>query len=151
MPISNKTSIAVLGVAHTGFAFAVPLAITFTTYFTVETATAVSGRLLGVVIAIITAFAWAGSIKKKIKLRREQGFAPQPYSVLFANSVMPLTAIIGITTLLFKLQGEISELANVMAVISASEVVAFGMKNWQTHFEIKEMKQLPTPPQQNII
>jgi len=151
MPISTKTSIAALSVADTTLSFVVPLAVTFTTYFTVETATQVAGRLIGVMIAIVTAFAWAGSIKKKIKTRREQGFAPKPYSVLFANSIMPLTAVVGITALLFKLEGDIHELANVMAVISTSEVVALGMKFWKTHYEIKELKGEATPLPPNAI
>jgi hypothetical protein len=146
MAISTKTSVNALSVADTAFSFIVPLAVTFTTYFSVETATVVAGRLIGVVLSIIIAFSWAGSMKKKIKLRRDQGFPPQPYKVLFANSVMPLTALIGITALLYNLQGDIQELARVMTVISASEIMGFGMKTWKTHFDMKLVVESKTPP-----
>lgn len=146
MPIPTKTSIAALSAANTTFSFVVPLAVTFTTYFTVETATVVAGRLVGVVLSIILAFSWAGSLKKSIKTRQQQGFAPQPYKVLFANSLMPITALVGVTALLYNLQGDIQELARVMTVIATSEVAALGMRTWRTHFEIKALKESKTPP-----
>jgi len=151
MPIPVKTSIKALGIANTAFSFIVPLAITFTTYFTVETAPKVGARLIGVVLAAITAFAWSRSIKKRIVMRQAQGFAPQPYKVLFANSLMPVVTIVGVTALLKVVEGSIAELFNVMCVISASEIAALGMKTWQTHFEIKQVKQIAAPQPPNTI
>lgn len=144
MPIATKTSIQALSVADTTFSFILPLAITFTTYFTIETATVVAGRLIGSIVAMVIAFSWAGSMKKNVKMRLAQGFPPQPYKILFANTIMPLTALVGITALLYNLQGDIQELARVMTVISASELTAFGMKAWKTHFEVKQLNESKT-------
>jgi hypothetical protein len=143
--MTNETRSKLLGIAVLIFAIFVPLFVVFTYYVTLETTTSdMTLGIIGIFIAIGIFFGLVKLIKRRIKIKVELGLKVSPYVILLSHTLMGLVGIICFTLFLNAIQGEIDTLVYVMKIITLCEVVAFGLKFWQLHFDLKVVEDTPT-------
>ena len=138
--MTDITKSKLLGIAVLVFAIVIPLFVVFTYYVTLETTTStMTLGIIGIFIAIVIFFGLVKLIKRRIKIKVELGLKVSPYVILLSHTLMGVIGIICFTLFLNAIQGEIDTLVYVMKIITVCEVVAFGFKFWQLHFDIKEI------------
>lgn len=120
------------------FAIFVPLFVIFTYYVSLETTTStMTISIIGIFLAVGVFFGFIKLLKRRIKIKEKMGFKVSPYLILISVSLMPVIGVILFTLFLKSIQGSIDTLVYVMKIISICEVIAFGLKFWQLHFDIK--------------
>ena len=136
--MTNKTKSKILGITIVLFAVFIPLFVIFTYYVSLETTTSnMTIGIIGIFLAVGVLFGAIKLIKKRIRFKKEAGLKVSPYVILLSDSLLGVIGVILFTLFLNSIQGSIDTLVYVMIIISVCEVVAFGLKFWQLHFDIK--------------
>lgn len=138
--MTNKTKSKILGIVILLFVAIIPLFVIFTYYISLETTTSnMKASVIGIFLAVGVLIAVVKLIKRRIRVKKEIGLKVSPYVILLSNSLLGVIGVILFTLFLKSIQGSIGTLVYVMFIISVCEVIAFGLKFWQLHFDIKEL------------
>lgn len=124
--------------------FGIPLFFIFSFYVSLETTTpAMTISIIGVFLGIGLLLALVKWLKRRIKNRKEMGFAVSPYTILVSNTIGGVVGIILFTWFLDTVKGEIETLFKTMLIWSVCAVIAFVLKFAQVHFDILDKQQNP--------
>lgn len=99
--------------------------------------------IIGVFLGIGLLLALVKWLKRRIKNRKEMGFAVSPYTILVSNTIGGVVGIILFTWFLDTVKGEIETLFKTMLIWSVCAVIAFVLKFAQVHFDILDKQQNP--------
>ena len=136
--MTNEKWSKLLGTFVIVFAIVIPLIITFWSYMSLEETTSnMSMNVIGVFVSIGILFGAIKLIKRRIKMKKEIGLKVNPYLVAMPYLLPAVTSPIIFTWLLFSIKSQIDTLAYVMVVISICGVIAFALKLFQLHFDLK--------------
>jgi Ca2+/Na+ antiporter len=135
--MSNSLKSKIIGIFIIVFAFGIPAFVTFSTYVTMEETTQkMSANIIGVFLftAIFTGLIrW---LKKRARTKIDSNLHVSPYYMTFLNNTFSLILVGGFTWFIYTIQSEIDVFLKLMIVVVACEIVAYGLKFWQTHFDI---------------
>lgn len=136
--MKNEKWSKLLGIFIVIFAIVIPLVVTFWSYMSLEETTSdMSMNVIGVFVSIGILFGAIKLIKRRIKMKKEIGLKVNPYLVAMPYLLPAVTSPILFTWLLFSVKSQIDTLAYVMAIISICGVIAFILKLFQLHFDLK--------------
>ena len=136
--MTNEKWSKLLGIFVIVFAIVIPLIITFWSYMSLEETTSnMSMNVIGVFVSIGILFGAIKLIKRRIKMKKEIGLKVNPYLVAMPYLLPAVTSPIIFTWLLFAIKSQIDTLAYVMVIISICGVIAFALKLFQLHFDLK--------------
>lgn len=144
--MSNNLKSKLLGAAIILFGFALPIFITFTTYVTIDTATPeqitkITVNMLGILIVTALIFALIKWLKKRVRNKIDSGLKVSPYYVLFLNNTFGLILLVLFGWFIHVVKDEIAIFSKLLWVIVLCEIIAYGLKYWQTHFDILVSKE----------
>jgi len=135
--MSNKLKSKITGVAIFLFAFVIPAFIVFTTYATVETVDKkVTLNLIGIILIVSLLFGLIRWLKKRVDNKVKSGLKVSPYWVLFLNNTFGLVLLGMFTWFIFSIKDDIQIFSNLLIVIIICEIIAYGLKYLQTHYDI---------------
>jgi len=124
------------------FTIAIPLAVVFGVYMSLETTTASKGlSILGVFLAIGILVGAVKLMKNRIKVKKEMGFEVSPYFVLTMHSLTPLISPALLTWFLWTIEDDVRQLKVVMFAISVCALIAFVLKFVQVRFDILVLRE----------
>lgn len=138
----NFTKVRLLGLLINLFTFIVPIVVVITTYFKITDSPKVLWNFVGIILLSIILLAWFRSAKKKIEIRRKQGFYNSPYKILIVYKAMPLVFLVLFTWFLGSVGTDIETLFYVMLVITVSVFIGFGFNLIQVRYDKKLTKDI---------
>ena len=136
--MTNNMKSKLTGIAILIFAFILPAFITFTTYATLETenSTKITVNFIGIIVILFLALGMFKWQKKRVRNKVDGGLKVSPYWVLFLNNTFGLVLLSLFTWFIFSIKSEIDVFSKLLIVIIVCEIVAYGLKYLQTHFDI---------------
>lgn len=140
--MKNFTKVRLLGLLINLFTFIVPIVVVITTYFKITDSPRVLWNFVGIILLAIILLSWFRSAKKKIEIRRKQGFYNSPYKILIVYKAMPLVFLVLFTWFLGSVGTDIETLFYVMLVITVSVFIGFGFNLLQVRYDKKLIKDI---------
>lgn len=137
--MSNLVKSKLTGLSILFFAFIVPGFITFTTYASLESqeqSTEITVKLIGIVIILFLGIGILKWQKKRVRNKIDSGLKVSPYWILFLNNTFGLVLLSLFTWFIWAIKDEIQVFSKLLIVIIVCEVIAYGLKYLQTHFDI---------------
>lgn len=140
--MKNFTKVRLLGLFINLFTFIIPIVVVITTYFKITDSPRVLWNFVGIILLAIILLSWFRSAKKKIEIRRKQGFYNSPYKILIVYKAMPLVFLVLFTWFLGSVGTDIETLFYVMLVITVSVFIGFGFNLLQVKYDKKLTKDI---------
>jgi len=140
--VKNYKKVRLLGLFINLFTFIVLILAVITTYFKITVSPKVLWNFVGIILLSIILLSWFRSAKKKIEIRRKQGFYNSPYKILIVYKAMPLVFLVLFTWFLGSVGTDIETLFYVMIVITVSVFIGFGFNLLQVRYDKKLTKDI---------
>lgn len=137
--MSDNLKSKLTGLAIILFAFILPAFITFSTYATLsdrDSSKEITVKFIGIIVIFFLFFGLMKWLKKRTRNKIDSGLKVSPYWVLFINNTFGLVLLSLFTWFIFAIKDEIKVFANLLIVIIVCELIAYGLKYLQTHFDI---------------
>jgi hypothetical protein len=135
--MTNKLKSKLLGAAIIVFMFGIPAFVTFTTYVTLETTTSeVTASLIGIVVLGVLALVLIKWLKKRVRNKIDSGLIVSPYYILFLNNTFGLVLYVLFVWFIGAIRADIDVFYELLIIITICEIIAYGLKYWQTYYDI---------------
>jgi len=138
--MSNTLKSKLTGIAILFFAFILPAFITFTTYATVDNVnsdtTEITMNFIGIIIITSLFFGLIKWQKKRVRNKVDSGLKVSPYWILFLNNTFGLVLLVMFSWFIYTIKDDIVVFSNILIIIIVCELIAYGLKYLQTHFDI---------------